>query len=311
MDITLVLTLTAVFACVALMSGSATYLVMQSSSPAHRRIRQVLGGSGRQVAIAGDQSLGGVQSAAVTKVTTFIPKSPKDMSRLQRRFAFAGLHGSGYLVGYLIAEVLLPAIAFVLAVVFLGWAKGMMFGLMGAIVGYLAPRLVLDLAVKRRQKEIENGLPDALDLLIVSIEAGLAIDQAVLRCAEQLHIAYPALAQELRYVNVECRAGKPRVEAFKNFAARTKVDDVRALVAMLVQTDRFGTSIAQALRTYAQVSRTKRKQRAEERAAKIGVKMVFPLVFCLFPALYVVTLGAAVIKFVHAFGSGGSISGGF
>jgi tight adherence protein C len=139
----------------------------------------------------------------------------------------------------------------------------------------------------------------------------LGIDQAVMKCAEELQIAYPALAEELRFVNVECRAGKPRLEAFKNLATRTKVDDVRALVAMLVQTDRFGTSIAQALRTHAEVSRTKRRQRAEERAAKIGVKLVFPLVFCLFPAFYVVILGPAVVKFVHAFGSGGFISGGF
>jgi tight adherence protein C len=145
--------------------------------------------------------------------------------------------------------------------------------------------------------------------LIVSLEAGLALDQALLKSSEELQIAHPALAEELRLVNVECRAGKPRLEAFKNFASRTKVEDVRSLVAMLVQTDRFGTSIAQALRIHAEVSRTKRRQRAEERAAKIGVKMVFPLVFCLFPAFYVVTLGPAVIKFIQAFGAGGFASG--
>ena len=105
----------------------------------------------------------------------------------------------------------------------------------------------------------------------------------------------------MRLITTEIRAGKPRIEAFKNFAARTKVDDVRSLVAMLVQTDRFGTSIAQALRTHAEVSRTKRRQRAEERAAKIGVKLVFPLVFCLFPAMYVVILGPAVVKYVREF----------
>src|SRR4029078_9396977 len=118
---------------------------------------------------------------------------------------------------------------------------------------------------------------------------------------EELALAYPNLAEELRMVNVEGRAGKPRIEAFKNFADRTKVDDVRALVSMLIQTDRFGTSVAQALRTHAEVSRTKRRQRAEERAAKIGVKLVFPLVFFLFPAFYVVTLGPAVIQFVRVF----------
>jgi tight adherence protein C len=146
--------------------------------------------------------------------------------------------------------------------------------------------------------------------LIVCLEAGLGIDQAISKCGDELALAYPALAEELRMVNVEGRAGKPRIEAFKNFADRTKVDDVRALVSMLVQTDRFGTSIAQALRTHADVSRTKRRQRAEEKAAKIGVKLVFPLVFCLFPAFYVVTLGPAILKFIEALSPGGALAGG-
>jgi tight adherence protein C len=114
-------------------------------------------------------------------------------------------------------------------------------------------------------------------------------------------VAYPQLADELRLLITEIRAGKSRVEAFKNLAQRTKVDDVRSLVAMLVQTDRFGTSVAQALRTHADVSRSKRQQRAEESAQKLGVKLVFPLVLCFFPALYVVLLGPAVIQFMRAF----------
>jgi tight adherence protein C len=186
----------------------------------------------------------------------------------------------------------------------------MLLAVMGAVIGYIAPGLILDYRISRRKLRIENGLPDALDLLIVSLEAGLALDQAILKCSEELTIAHPEVAEELRLINVECRAGKPRIEAFKNFAARTKVEDVRALGAMLVQTERFGTSVAKALRTHAEVSRTKRRQRAEERAAKIGVKLVFPLVFCLFPAFYVVTLGPAIIKFMKAFGSGGFLSGG-
>jgi tight adherence protein C len=117
--------------------------------------------------------------------------------------------------------------------------------------------------------------------------------------SDELGLAYPALADEFRTVITETRAGKPRLEAFSNLAERTGVDDVRALVAMLVQTDRFGTSVSQALRVHAETSRTKRRQRAEERAAKIGVKLVFPLVFCLFPAFFVVTLGPAVIKFIE------------
>jgi tight adherence protein C len=190
----------------------------------------------------------------------------------------------------------------------MGWS-GIIFGVLAAVVGYLIPSLLVDRKTRQRQKQIQNGLPDALDLLIVSLEAGLAVDQAILKCAEELQIAYPALAEELHMINVEGRAGKPRIECFKNFANRTKVEDVRALVAMLVQTDRFGTSIAQALRTYAEVSRTKRRQRAEEKAAKIGVKLVFPLVFFLFPAFFVVVLGSGVIKFIEAFSDGGPMGG--
>jgi tight adherence protein C len=181
----------------------------------------------------------------------------------------------------------------------MGISRGGIFAFLAAGVGYTLPGLWVGRKTALRQKQIRNGLPDALDLLIVCVEAGSALDQAIVKASEELALAYPALAEELRMITTETRAGKPRLEAFKNFAARTGVDDVRALVAMLVQTDRFGTSIAQALRTHAEVSRTKRRQRAEERAAKLGVKLVFPLVFCLFPAMYVVVLGPAIVKIMH------------
>jgi len=129
----------------------------------------------------------------------------------------------------------------------------------------------------------------------------MGLDQAIAKAAQELVVSHPALADELGIITTEMRAGKPRIEAFKNFAERTKDDEVRQLVAMLVQTDRFGTSVSQALRTQAEVSRTKRRQRAEEKAQKLGVKMIFPLVFCLFPAMFVVTIGPAVIKFARFF----------
>jgi tight adherence protein C len=244
----------------------------------------------------------------VKRIRTFIPKSPKQMTRVQRRLALAGLHKPKHIVYYILSEAILPILVFGGVFLFFGM-RAILFAILAAVVGYLVPGLVVEYFARKRQKEIRNGLPDALDLLIVSLEAGLAIDQAIFKSAEELRIAYPQLADELHMINVECRAGKPRIEAFKNFSARTRVDDVRALVAMLVQTDRFGTSIADALRTYAEVSRTKRRQRAEERAAKIGVKLVFPLVFCLFPAFFVVVLGPGVIKFVNAFSSSGAIGG--
>jgi tight adherence protein C len=167
--------------------------------------------------------------------------------------------------------------------------------------GAMVPGLWLTRQTKLRQKVIRNGLPDALDLLIVCLEAGSSLDQGIVKASDELEIAYPPLAEELRMVTTEIRAGRPRLEALKNLAARTKVDDVRALVAMLVQTDRFGTSVAQALRTHAETARIKRRQNAEERAAKLSVKLVFPLVFFLFPALYVVILGPAVIRIMNVF----------
>jgi tight adherence protein C len=303
------LTLVAVFVSVALFIGSLTYVGLERSSPVRRRIRG-LRGSGSQSADHESSALGNAPTTApiVKKVTTFIPKSPKQMSKVQRRLALAGLYKPKHIAYYIVSEVLAPAVMFGAILLTLG-RRGIIFAVLGAIIGYLLPGMVVEYYAKKRQKEIRNGLPDALDLLIISLEAGLAIDQAVLKSSEELSIAYPSLAEELHMITVECRAGKPRIEAFKNFAARTKVDDVRALVAMLVQTDRFGTSIADALRTYAEVSRTKRRQRAEERAAKIGVKLVFPLVFCLFPAFFVVVLGPGIIKFVHAFSAGGPIGG--
>ena len=137
-----------------------------------------------------------------------------------------------------------------------------------------------------------------LDLLVVSVEAGLGLDQAIQRVGSELAFAYPELSDELRLINLELRAGKPRAEALRNLADRTGVDDLSSLVTMLIQTDKFGTSVAQSLRVYSETLRTKRRQRAEEAAAKTGVKMVFPLVFCIFPAIWVVTIGPAAIRFV-------------
>jgi tight adherence protein C len=173
--------------------------------------------------------------------------------------------------------------------------------LVGCVIGYLAPGFVLGKIAGRRQHKIRMGLPDALDLLVVSVEAGLGLDQAIQRVGQELAFAHPDLCDELRLINLELRAGKPRSEALHNLGERTGVDDVISLVAMLVQTDKFGTSVAQSLRVHSDTLRTKRRQRAEEKAAKLGAKMVFPLVICIFPAIWVVTIGPAAIKFIEVF----------
>jgi tight adherence protein C len=165
--------------------------------------------------------------------------------------------------------------------------------------GYFIPRFLLKRAVKARQRRIRLALPDALDLTVICVEAGLPLDQAMLRVGEDLAYAHPELSAEFHMVNLETRAGKPRVEALRNLAARTGVEDIRALVGTLVQTDRFGTSVAQALRVHSESLRTERRQRAEEQAAKTTVKMIIPLVLFVLPSLIFVTVGPAVIQLMH------------
>jgi tight adherence protein C len=172
----------------------------------------------------------------------------------------------------------------------------MLFAVGGLGLGYLLPGMALARLAKRRQHKLRLSLPDALDLLVVCVEAGLGLDQALLRVGEELSTAHPDLSDEFRLVNLELRAGKGRMDALRNLAERTGVDDLSSLVAMLIQTDRFGTSVAQSLRVHSETSRTKRRQRAEEAAAQTGVKMVFPLVVCIFPAIWIVTIGPAAIK---------------
>jgi len=296
-----------VFASIAVLSGVTLNYALTHYSPARRRLAGLGSGSGRSTGVIADAPrLDGAGSAR--KSLTFIPKSPKEMTRLQKRLATAGYHGTKAITIYSACEVGFAALG-VFGMLFMFGRSGLILAAALGFIGYMLPSLQLERRILQRRKEIQNGLPDALDLLIVCLEAGLGIDQAILKCSEELSIPYPALGEELRLVNVETRAGKPRLEAFRNFSRRTQVEDVRSLVAMLVQTDRFGTSVAQALRTFAEVSRTKRRQRAEEKAAKLGVKLVFPLVFCLFPAFFVVSLGAAVIKLIDLFAHHSPMSG--
>jgi tight adherence protein C len=297
----LTLALIVVFASLALLAGMATSFVLSRGAPGRRRLLATAGTTSG--VLLDTPRLAEAPSPAQKKVIAFVPKSPKEMNRLQTRLALAGLHGFTPVIVYVIAEVVGALLGFSLVYVFVGLGAGWLIAIAAAVAGYMVPGLIVARRVSLRKKQIRNGLPDALDLLIVSLEAGLGLDQAILKCSEELAIAYPALSHELQMINIETRAGKPRIEALKNFSTRTKVDDVRALVAMLVQTERFGTSVAQALRTHAEESRLKRRQRAEEKAAKLSVKLIFPLVFLLLPAFFVVAVGPGVIKLVEFFGN--------
>jgi len=305
MTLELWLALGGLFISIALITGLGASALLAGTSTERRRLRQMATAGGGVATL----SFGASEAVRLTerinprleRIAQTMPKSPKEMSRLRRRLAVAGIHSFGAAVLYSVAELTLPFLFAGPALLWLVGPVAWIVAIFAGLIGYMIPGLILARLIHNQKRRIENGLPDALDLMIVCIEAGCGLDQAIQKTSVELEISHPALAAELRLITTEVRAGKNRMEAFKNFAARTKVDDVRALVAMLVQTDRFGTSVAQALRTHAETSRTKRRQRAEEKAAKIGVKLVFPLVFFLFPAFYVVTLGPAVIQFVRVF----------
>jgi tight adherence protein C len=288
----------AVFISVALGVAALLAVALRWSTPEQREIRKL---SNRSVdGILNELELTETTAPWVKRFQQVVPKSPKEMTKARRRLSTAGYRSVTAAVVYSGAELILPFVFAGLILIFFGMSKWHV-ALLGAATGYALPGVWLSRKTSLRQKQIRNGLPDALDLLIVCIEAGSGIDQAIVKASDELDISYPALAEEMRLISTEMRAGKPRLEAFKNFASRTKVEEVRSLVAMLIQTDRFGTSVAQALRTHAEVARTKRRQNAEERAAKIGVKLVFPLVLCLFPSLYVAILGPAVVDYIKVF----------
>jgi tight adherence protein C len=236
------------------------------------------------------------------KIGSVAPKSPSEMGKLQQKLVTAGFRSNEALIVFIGLRLGLSLLAFALVATPIVVRPNVGLALGAAALAYLLSSMVLGRLAKRRQKRIRLGLPDALDLLVVSVEAGLGLDQAIQRVADELGFAHPDLCDELRLINLELRAGKNRIDALHNLAARTGVDDVQSLVSMLVQTDKFGTSVAQSLRVHSDTVRTKRRQRAEEAAAKTGVKMVFPLVFCIFPAIWVVTIGPAAIKFVQVLG---------
>ena len=236
---------------------------------------------------------------ALKKFGSVAPQSTKEMGKLQRKLVTAGVRAHEAVAVFFGIRLACALLAFALTASPILFHPNLPLALGACALGYLLPSMALGRLAKRRQHRIRLGLPDALDLLVVSVEAGLGLDQAIQRVGEELDFAHPDLSEELRLINFELRAGKGRVDALRNLADRTGVDDVISLVAMLVQTDKFGTSVAQSLRVHSDTVRTKRRQRAEEAAAKTGVKMVFPLVFCIFPAIWVVTIGPAAIKFVQ------------
>jgi len=223
-------------------------------------------------------------------------------SRSQLMIIRAGFRRADAMLAVTGAKVLVPA-AFVVVALLSGayrWNPVIILAA-AALVGYMIPEGWLLWRIRARQRRLRHAIPDGLDLLVICVEAGLGLDHALLRVSEELQLTHPDFSEELQHVNAEMRLGKNRTDALRELARRTGLDEIKALVAMLVQTERFGTSIAQSLRVHADDLRLKRRQRAEEAAAKVSVKMVPVLVFFIFPAMMVVVLGPAVITIMHQF----------
>jgi len=231
-----------------------------------------------------------------------LPKAERGSSAMSQRLTQAGFREPKYANVLLVAKFAVPCILCTVALLTgVFRLNPMLVFTMAAGLGYLAPDMWLRRRVAVRKRNIRYGLPEALDLLVICLEAGLSLDRATMRTADELRLSEPAIADELGLVNLEQRAGTTRGEAWKHFGDRTGVDTVRALASVMIQADKFGTSIGKALRVHGEMLRSRRKQEAEERAAKTTVKLVFPLVLFIFPSLFVVTLGPSMIIMFESF----------
>jgi len=232
-----------------------------------------------------------------------LPTEGWESSPLRQRFMHAGYRAKSapifYFAGKTVLAIIFPAFFFL----YVGVSRLQMdtnsllfFFLLLASIGYYLPNMILSRKIFVRQRDLFENFPDAIDLMTVCVEAGLGLDAAMSKVGEEMYVKCPALAEELHLVNLEIRAGRSREQALQNLAVRTGVEEIEGLVAMLIQADRFGTSIAASLRVHSDMLRTKRRLRAEEAAAKIALKLLFPLIFFIFPSLLLVLMGPAMIQ---------------
>ena len=241
--------------------------------------------------------------AVIQPFDRVLPKSPQEVSVAQKRLMRAGLRNDSHFRVFYGSKALLPICLCIIVASsgvtntiapFYAYTLALAFG-------YLVPDFWLGRRIKERQINIRLGLPDFLDLMCVCVEAGLSMDQALARTSDEMRQSHPEVSDEMGLVTLEQRAGRPRSEAWKNMAERVDLEVIRTLVSAIIQADQFGTSISKTLRIYSEGLRTRRRQQVEEVAAKMSVKLVFPLVFFIFPAIFVVALGPALLAIIDSF----------
>jgi tight adherence protein C len=240
-------------------------------------------------------------SGVVERFDSVIPKSQNEISVTLQHLQRAGFRSESAIKAFNGSKVVIPILLCVLCLVSGVGDRLPLSYLLAIALGFLGPDYWLNMRIKKRQKAIRRGLPDVLDLLVICIEAGLSMDQGVARTAEELKGAQPELCDEFGIVVLEQRAGRPRADAWKHLAERTDVDSIRNLSTMLIQAEQFGTSIAKTLRVHSDTLRTQRVQAVEEAAAKTTIKLIFPLVLFIFPSLFLVALGPAILSIMASF----------
>jgi tight adherence protein C len=236
-----------------------------------------------------------------------VPPSAAEAQKLQKQLMQAGFRSPGapgvYRGVQLLSMAGFPAMVALVCAVLARPLAGAMFWILAAfVVGFFLPRYALRRMIRSRQQLVRWGLADALDLMVISIEAGLGLNAAMMKVSSELKDVHPDICEEFELANLEIRVGRERDEALRNLAERTGVDDLQSLVAMLIQTDKFGTSIAKAIRAFSDSLRTKRRQRAEQAAQKAAVKLLFPLACFLFPTLFIAILGPAALQLIDTLG---------
>ena len=283
-----------------LLAGGGVLFYRETMS---RRISDVISSAPRQRTMRATLKETGFSLVGIVKrFENLLPKSKAEISVTVQRLRRAGFRSDSAVNVFYGSKVLVPILLLVVALVTGLVDKSPFVAIVGSLgIGFLIPDFWLGRQITSRQSRIRRGLPDILDLMVICIEAGLSMDQATLRTEEEMVKAYPDLCDELHVLTLEQRAGRARAEAWKNLADRTDVDNLRNLAAMMVQSDQFGTSVAKTLRVHADTLRTQRVQAIEEQASKTSVKLVFPLVLFIFPALFLVIMGPAIILMMESF----------
>jgi tight adherence protein C len=305
---------------IAISAGLITWSLWPTKKDGQDVIRRRMKGKGahddviaRRLASKQSLTKAMLKKVAPIAVRPVMPASAEEMTRLRKKLASAG-HRAENAPTMLLASKTVLGIVVGLAGLIYGLNKGggitsamgpMVFGMAG---GFMAPNLWLTMAIGKRMEQIRSGLPDSLDLLVISVESGLALDGAIQRVGDELKNVHPALSEEFQIATLESQMGIPRSEALNNMSDRTGVPEMKSLIAVVNQAERFGTSVAKALRNQAAALRTKRRQKAEERAQKTTVKLMAPLVLFIFPAIFVVLAGPAALRLIETMSSGGGMA---